>query len=75
MIEAKWLTEEERDFAIWRMAAEVAGQDDGEDGKSVWLGALEAVRDPKVYMLILIQFSLLTGMAYVSSPLHCPWTH
>lgn len=40
--------------------------EDGEDGHSVWYGALQAVKDPKVYMLILLQFSLLVGMAYVS---------
>lgn len=40
--------------------------EDGEDGESVWVGALQALKDPKVYMLILLQFSLLTGMAYVS---------
>lgn len=40
--------------------------EDGEDGHSVWHGALQAIKDPKVYMLILLQFSLLVGMAYVS---------
>lgn len=63
----KWLTEEEREYAIWRLSVEVAGKDDGEDGKSVWYGGLQALKDPKVYMLILIQFSLNTGMAYVSA--------
>lgn len=51
---------------MWRIADEAAGMEDGEDGHSVWYGALQAVRDPKVYMLILLQFSLLVGMAYVS---------
>ncbi|OMP87165.1 putative transporter [Diplodia seriata] len=63
--DVKWLTEEEREYAIWRLSVEVAGQDDGEDGsKSIWDGGLQAIKDPKVYMLILIQFSLNTGMAY-----------
>ncbi|KAK0650881.1 putative transporter [Lasiodiplodia hormozganensis] len=62
--DVKWLTEEEREYAIWRLSVEVAGKDDGEDGKSVWDGGLQALKDPKVYMLILIQFSLNTGMAY-----------
>jgi hypothetical protein len=66
--EAKWTTEEEREYAIWRIAEEAAGQDDGEDGHSVWHGALQALIDPKVYMLMLIQISLLVGMAYVSLP-------
>lgn len=43
--------------------------EDGESGESVWVGALQALKDPKVYMLILLQFSLLTGMAYVSMQL------
>ncbi|PNS20349.1 hypothetical protein CAC42_5799 [Sphaceloma murrayae] len=62
--EVSWVTEEERSLAKFRIAEEAAGQDDGEDGKSIWLGALDAVRDPKVYMLILVQMSLLVGMAY-----------
>ncbi|EOD44167.1 putative allantoate permease protein [Neofusicoccum parvum UCRNP2] len=62
--DVKWLTDEEREYAIWRLSTEVAGQDDGEDDKSVWYGGLLALKDPKVYMLILIQFSLNTGMAY-----------
>jgi hypothetical protein len=66
LAEAKWLGSEERDFAVWRLAEEAAGKDDGEDGKSIWNGAMEAVKDVKTYALILIQFSLLTGMAYVS---------
>ncbi|KAL5323518.1 hypothetical protein ACEPPN_008056 [Leptodophora sp. 'Broadleaf-Isolate-01'] len=61
---AKWLTDEEREYAIWRIAEEAAGQEDGEDGESIWSGALQALKDPKVYMLILLQFSLLVGMAY-----------
>ncbi|KAH8601703.1 putative MFS transporter [Bisporella sp. PMI_857] len=62
--ETKWLTPEEKEFAIWRIADEAAGVADGEDGESVWVGAVQALKDPKVYMLILLQFSLLTGMAY-----------
>ncbi|KAG4436142.1 hypothetical protein IFR05_008385 [Cadophora sp. M221] len=61
---AKWLTDEEREYAIWRIADEAAGQEDGEDGESIWTGAAQALKDPKVYMLILLQFSLLVGMAY-----------
>jgi MFS family permease len=64
--DAKWITEEERAFARWRIAREAAGQADGEDEKSVWQGGFEALRDPKLYMLILIQVSLLVGMSYVS---------
>ena len=62
--DAKWLSEEERVYAIHRIADEAAGVVDGEDGESVWIGAVKALKDPKVYMLILMQFSLLTGMAY-----------
>jgi hypothetical protein len=68
LIEAQWLSEEEREYAMWRIADEAAGMEDGEDGHSVWHGALQAVKDPKVYMLILLQFSLLVGMAYVRCP-------
>ena len=34
-------------------------------GGTIWTGAIQALKDPKVYMLILLQFSLLVGMAYV----------
>ncbi|KAK3061068.1 hypothetical protein LTS18_007097 [Coniosporium uncinatum] len=62
--DCKWLSEEERDYAIWRIADEAAGVDDGADGESIWAGGLKAIKDPKLYMLILIQMSLLVGMAY-----------
>ncbi|KAL3425316.1 major facilitator superfamily transporter [Phlyctema vagabunda] len=62
--DAKWLSIEENEYAVWRIADEAAGVEDGEDGQSVWVGAVQALKDPKVYMLILLQFSLLTGMAY-----------
>jgi hypothetical protein len=71
IVDTKWLTPEEKEYAIWRIADEAAGLEDGEDGQSVWVGAIEALKDPKVYMLILLQFSLLTGMAYVR--LRCPY--
>lgn len=73
--DAKWITEEERAFARWRIAREAAGQADGEDDKSVWQGGLEALRDPKLYMLILIQVSLLVGMSYVSQELIAIYVH
>ncbi|KAL2073945.1 hypothetical protein VTL71DRAFT_11271 [Oculimacula yallundae] len=62
---AKWLTDEEQEYAIWRIADEAAGQEDSEDRESICNGAIKALRDPRVYMLTLLQFSLLVGMAYM----------
>lgn len=59
----KWLTIEEREFAVWRLTEEAGGIED-DDGSSIWKGALMALTDPKVYLLILLQLSLLVGMAY-----------
>jgi hypothetical protein len=59
----RWLTVEEREFAVWRLTEEAGGVED-DDGSSIWKGALMALADPKVYLLILLQLSLLVGMAY-----------
>lgn len=62
----KWLTEEEREYAVWRLSNEAGGVEDEDENASIWKGALQAFVDPKVYMLIVLQLSLLVGMAYTN---------
>lgn len=62
----KWLTEEEREYAVWRLTDEAGGVEDEDENASIWKGALQALVDPKVYMLTLLQLSLLVGMAYTN---------
>lgn len=49
----KWLSEEERALAIWRLEEDV-GEDDwvGEEKQSMWLGAKLAFADVKTYVLV-----------------------
>jgi hypothetical protein len=48
----KWLTPEERELAIWRLA-EDAGEED-EDHRSVFWGLKLALKDGRVYILMLM---------------------
>lgn len=64
--ETKWLTREEREYAVWRLTNEAGGVEDEDENASIWKGALQALFDPKVYMLILLQLSLLVGMAFTN---------
>lgn len=60
----KWLAIEEREYAVWRLSEEAGGVEDDDENSSIWKGAIMALMDPKVYILILLQLSLLVGMAY-----------
>jgi hypothetical protein len=48
-----WLTEEERQLAIWRLEEDV-GEDDWIDREqqTFWQGAKMAFKDPKTYVLV-----------------------
>lgn len=48
-----WLTEEERQMAVWRLEEDI-GQDDWADGKdqTFWHGAKLAFSDAKTYVLV-----------------------
>lgn len=48
----KWLTPEERELAVWRLA-EDAGEHD-EDSRSVFWGFKLALKDIRVYILMLM---------------------
>ena len=63
----KWLSEQERALAVWRLTLEAGGEED--DVKdSVWKGLKDACADPKVWLLVFIQTSVTFSMRYVAHP-------
>lgn len=58
-----WLSEEETALAQWRLNKEVDGQKD-EVKESVFVGLKQALSDPKVYLLVLIQTSAVVSMSF-----------
>lgn len=59
----KWLSEEERALAIWRLASEADGEED-EVKDGVWNGFKQACADPKVWLLVVIQTGAVMGMSF-----------
>ncbi|EON62513.1 hypothetical protein W97_01736 [Coniosporium apollinis CBS 100218] len=59
-----WLSAEEKEMARYRLAYETAGRADDEDDSPLE-GLKQAVSDPKVWLLVLMQHALLVGMSYV----------
>ncbi|TRX95811.1 hypothetical protein FHL15_003365 [Xylaria flabelliformis] len=57
----KWLSEEEKALAIWRLEEDV-GEDDwvGEEKQSMWLGAKLAFTDVKTYVLLLLLVGIVS---------------
>lgn len=56
----KWLTEEERAFAAWRLLADISEEDE-RYAATVWQGLKLAVKDYRLYIFILFQHtSILT---------------
>jgi hypothetical protein len=55
----KWLTLEERELAVWRMA-EDAGEED-QDHRSVLWGFRLALRDIRVYILMLMAVGIVSA--------------
>ena len=49
----KWLTEEERALAVWRLEEDI-GEDDwvSSEDQTFWQGAVMAFSDPKTYILV-----------------------
>ena len=56
----KWLSEQERALAIWRLASEADGEEDEVKG-SVLTGLKQACIDPKVWLLVVIQTGAVMG--------------
>lgn len=54
-LKTRWLTPEERQLAQDRMDRDTVGL---EPSKGAWVGFKQALKDPKVYLLILMQVSM-----------------
>ena len=50
----KWLSEEERAFAAWRLAEDV-NEEDAQHAQSVWAGTKMAFKDYRLYIFVLLQ--------------------
>ncbi|KAI0141589.1 retrograde regulation protein 2 [Xylariaceae sp. FL1272] len=59
----RWLSAEEAALAEWRLALEADGEEDEVKG-SVLIGLQQAVSDPKVWLLVLIQTGAVIGMSF-----------
>lgn len=56
----KWLSEQEKALAVWRMSTEADGEEDTVKG-SVVQGLKAACGDPKVWLLVIIQTGAVMG--------------
>ncbi|KAF5026450.1 hypothetical protein F66182_1437 [Fusarium sp. NRRL 66182] len=59
----KWLTEEERAFAAWRLTLDIS-EADAYGEKTVWDGVKLAVRDYRLYLFILLQHVSLVSQTF-----------
>ena len=59
----KWLTEEERAFAAWRLLSDI-NEADERHSKSIWAGVKLAVRDYRLYVFILLQHISLLSQTF-----------
>jgi MFS transporter, ACS family, DAL5 transporter family protein len=59
----KWLTEEERAFAAWRLRQDV-NEDDEQHAQSVWAGTKLAFKDYRLYIFILFQHVSLLSQTF-----------
>ncbi|KAL2141796.1 hypothetical protein VTI28DRAFT_1933 [Corynascus sepedonium] len=58
----KWLTDEERTLAVWRLQEDI-GQDDwvNSEEQTFWQGAKMAFMDPKTYILTVLLFCIVAS--------------
>jgi len=59
----KWLTEEERAFAAWRLTKDI-NEEDAYGEKSMWEGVKMAVRDYRLYLFVLLQHVSLVSQTF-----------
>ncbi|KAF4445986.1 hypothetical protein F53441_10320 [Fusarium austroafricanum] len=59
----KWLTQEERAFAAWRLAQDI-NEVDAYGEKSVWDGVKMAARDYRLYLFVLLQHVSLISQTF-----------
>lgn len=58
-----WLSEEERSFAQWRLLDDVKEADEIHSS-SPFSGLIQALRDPKLYIFILLQFLSILSQSF-----------
>lgn len=69
--DTKFLTEEEREMAQYRILVSNGGRDEGIGG--TWDGVKEAVRDPFTWFFCLMHFALITAQSFKDFlPSVCP---
>ncbi|KAK4241655.1 putative tartrate transporter [Achaetomium macrosporum] len=58
----KWLTEEEKTLAVWRLQEDI-GEDDwvNSEGQTFWQGAILAFTDLKTYVLLVLLFCIVSS--------------
>lgn len=59
----KWLTEEEKSFAAWRLLEDINEADDQHAG-SVWAGLKLAVKDYRLYVFVMLQHLNLVALTF-----------
>jgi hypothetical protein len=59
----KLFNKDEHVYAEWRLRKENAGIRD-EDPESIWWGLGQALKDPKLYMFIVLQMMLITAQSF-----------
>jgi MFS family permease len=62
-ISTKWLSEEQRHFAAWRLAVDM-GSDDSDEDMSLMQSVKLAVKDPKLYLFMLTQHLILLSQSF-----------
>lgn len=60
----RWMTEQERRFAAWRMTCDAAGQDDESGTQSMKEGLRLVLKDWKILILVLQQLLIVCSSAY-----------
>ncbi|KAK0706274.1 major facilitator superfamily transporter [Lasiosphaeria miniovina] len=59
----RWLTEEERAFAAWRLLADI-NESDAQKARTVWEGVKLAATDPRLYLFVLLQHLSLLSQTF-----------
>lgn len=62
-IDTKWLSEEQRHYAAWRLAVDM-GSDDSDEDLGLLASVKMAVKDPKLYLFMLIQHLILLSQSF-----------
>lgn len=59
----KWLNEEERSFATWRLLADI-NESDETHSTSIWYGIRLALKDYRLYLFVLLQHLSLLSQTF-----------